>query len=524
MSERISRRRSRRPAQISATPHQDRTAGPQSASQPKSFFPKTDRDSIVVMPVGGIGSIGSNWTLYGHGSPGSWILVDAGAGMPPKGVAGIQVVVPDPAQLKPILDRLVAIVVTHAHYDHIGGLPALVPYLRQGTRIYATRFAAECVRNHLERYDVQDRVEIRTFSPNHSLTLKPFTLHPIKVAHSSPEALAFGIQTEAGRILHTGDWRIDEAPNTTWKTDFEAIRRFSRPGLAAMVADSTCADRAAPSPTETQIAANFAEFLERQSGLVVAACFSSHVDRAAGMMQAATAVGRVAFVAGLSLLRTLDAAKAVGILDERHNYETDLRLLESYPPSRCLLICTGSQGEENAILRRLADDDRRLPEVAGRDTVLLSSRVIPGNEPEVGAMVDIFRDRHVDVFIGQDGDLQLHASGHASRPEIETMLEAARPRLLIPVHGADHHLKAHVELARSAGVPECHVPANGRAVRVTGTGCSDAGSVEFRPMAGILRNDRLVLKPLEVAVAEAEEHAIRRAARRGAPSIPAAAE
>lgn len=476
------------------------------------------------MPVGGIGSIGSNWTLYGHGSPGSWILVDAGAGMPPKGVAGIQVVVPDPAQLKPILDRLVAIVVTHAHYDHIGGLPALVPYLRQGTRIYATRFAAECVRNHLERYDVQDRVEIRTFSPNHSLTLKPFTLHPIKVAHSSPEALAFGIQTEAGRILHTGDWRIDEAPNTTWKTDFEAIRRFSRPGLAAMVADSTCADRAAPSPTETQIAANFAEFLERQSGLVVAACFSSHVDRAAGMMQAATAVGRVAFVAGLSLLRTLDAAKAVGILDERHNYETDLRLLESYPPSRCLLICTGSQGEENAILRRLADDDRRLPEVAGRDTVLLSSRVIPGNEPEVGAMVDIFRDRHVDVFIGQDGDLQLHASGHASRPEIETMLEAARPRLLIPVHGADHHLKAHVELARSAGVPECHVPANGRAVRVTGTGCSDAGSVEFRPMAGILRNDRLVLKPLEVAVAEAEEHAIRRAARRGAPSIPAAAE
>ena len=147
MSERISRRRSRRPAQISATPHQDRTAGPQSASQPKSFFPKTDRDSIVVMPVGGIGSIGSNWTLYGHGSPGSWILVDAGAGMPPKGVAGIQVVVPDPAQLKPILDRLVAIVVTHAHYDHIGGLPALVPYLRQGTRIYATRFAAECVRN-----------------------------------------------------------------------------------------------------------------------------------------------------------------------------------------------------------------------------------------------------------------------------------------------------------------------------------------------------------------------------------------
>lgn len=518
MSEqRNSRRRPRRPAPIVLPDRQSMAAAPRSADP----FPRTDRDSIVVMPVGGIGSIGSNWTLYGAAD--RWILVDAGAGMPPKGVAGLQVVVPDPAQLAPILDRLVAIVITHAHYDHIGGLPALVPSLRKGTRIYATRFAAECVRHHLERYDVQDRVEVRTFSPNRCLTLKPFTLHPIKVAHSSPEALAFGIQTEAVRILHTGDWRIDEAPNTTWKTDFDAVARFARPGLSAMVADSTCADRAGPSPSENRIAANFAEFLDRQSGLVVAACFSSHVDRAAGMMQAATAVGRVAFVAGMSLLRTLDAAKGVGILDDRHVYETDLRLLESHPPSRCLLICTGSQGEENAILRRLADDDRRLPEVAGRDTVLLSSRVIPGNEDEVAVMVDAFRDRHVDVFIGQDGDLQLHASGHASRPEIEKMLDVARPRLLIPVHGADHHLEAHVEIARAAGVPECHVPANGRAVRVTRTGCSDAGSVEFRPMAGVMRNERLVLKPLEVAVAEAEEHAARKAARRDAQSMPPAA-
>jgi ribonuclease J len=518
MSERNSRRRPRRPAPIVVPDRQNRAAAPRSADP----FPRTDRDSIVVMPVGGIGTIGSNWTLYGAAD--RWILVDAGAGMPPKGVAGLQVVIPDPAQLEPILDRLVAIVVTHAHYDHIGGLPALVPYLRRGTRIYATKFAAECVRHHLERYDVQDRVEVRTFSPNRCLTLKPFTLHPIRVAHSSPEALAFGIQTEAVRILHTGDWRIDEAPNTTWKTDFDAVARFARPGLAAMVADSTCADRSAPSPSETRIAANFAEFLGRQSGLVVAACFSSHVDRAAGMMQAASAVGRVVFVAGMSLLRTLDVAKGAGILGERHVYETDLRLLESYSPSRCLLICTGSQGEENAILRRLADDDDRLPEVAGRDTVLLSSRVIPGNEDEVAVMVDAFRDRHVDVFIGQDGDLQLHASGHASRPEIETMLDAARPRLLIPVHGADHHLAAHVEIARAAGVPECHVPANGRAVRVTRTGCSDAGSVEFRPMAGVIRNERLVLRPLEVAVAEAEEHAARKAARRAAQSMsPAAA-
>lgn len=482
--------------------------------EPASFFPRADRRSIVVLPIGGIGSIGSNWTAYGHAD--RWILVDAGAAMTPKGVAGLSVVVPDPAALKPMLGKLVGIVVTHAHYDHIGGLPALASYLPKGTRIYATKFAAECVRSQLERYGVEDRVEVRTFSPNSSLTLKPFTLHPIKVAHSSPEALAFGIHTDAARILHTGDWRIDEAPVTTWKTDFDAVRRFSRPGLAAMIADSTNADRSSPSPTETQISANFQSFLSRQRGLVVAACFSSHVDRVAGMIQAATAVGRTVFVAGRSLVRTLDAARETGILDDRHAYQTELRLLESYAPSRCLLICTGSQGEDNAILRRLAADDRRLPEVAGGDTVLLSARIIPGNEEEVGIVVDALRERHVDVYLGQEGELPLHASGHASRPEIETMLEAARPRLLVPVHGADHHLQAHVEIARSAGVPECHVPANGKAIRITKDGCTSAGEVLFRPMAGLLRNNQLVLKPLDEAIAEAESAAILAAARREA--------
>lgn len=480
-------------------------------SAPASFFPATDAESVVVMTIGGIGAIGSNWTAYGHA--GRWLLVDAGAGMPPKGVAGLQVVVPDPAALKQMLGRLVAVVVTHAHYDHIGGLPALAPYLPKGTKVYATKFAAECVRSQLERYHLDEHVDIRTFSPNSNLTLKSFTLTPIRVAHSSPEALAFGISTPAGRVLHTGDWRIDEAPNVTWKTDLAAVARFAKGGLAAMVADSTCADRPSPAPSEQTITANFARFLEGRRGLVVTACFSSHVDRVAGMIQAAATAGRTVFVAGRSLLRTLEAARETGILDERHAYETDLRNLESLDPSRAMLICTGTQGEDNAILRRLADDDHSLPALEAGDCVVLSARVIPGNEEEVAVVANAFRQAGIEVFMGEADGLPLHASGHASRPEIEAMLAAASPRLLIPVHGAGHHLAAHVDLARAAGIAECAVPANGRALRVTGKTCEVLGTVELRPMAGVLRNGRLVLKPLEVAVEEAIAAAQRAAAR-----------
>jgi len=449
-------------------------------------LPHPRAGEIVVVPVGGLGRIGMNWTLYGH--DGRWVLVDAGIAFPEDRSGKVDAFIPDPEALLRAVGRIDALIVTHAHEDHIGAIQYVFPRVLS-CPIWATPFARAAISRRLEEAGTLDEADLRTFPVGGAFRVGPFSIRSIRLTHSVPEAVAFALATPAGTILHTGDFKLDPTPLIGEPTDLEAIHALGNAGLLAMVGDSTNAERDLPVTSEAQVRESLRRIFQSRAGTVVVCCFGTNVVRAMSAADAARHSGRQIAFAGRSLRAHTEAAEQLGLIDAQ-DILAEPSHLRGLDRREMALVCTGTQGEENAVLARLAGGkDWRLPQLGLGDTLVMSSSAIPGNKDEIERVLKPLRARGVEVLTHDTAseDLTIHVSGHAGRAELATMHRHARPRFVIPVHGTEAHLQAHADLARDCGAEKVVIGAIGEALAVSAAGVKRLGRIDV-PVFGVRRD------------------------------------
>ncbi len=424
------------------------------------------RKELVFLPLGGSGEIGMNMNLYGFGTEANrqWIMIDCGVMFGDLATPGVDLICPDPTYILEEREALHGLLLTHGHEDHIGAVALLAPKL--GCPIYATPFTAALVRRKLDE-NGETNAPLRVIDMNAKLSLGPFDLEYITLTHSIPEPSAIVIRTELGAVLHTGDWKIDPTPTLGPVADGPAIRKLGDEGLLAMVCDSTNVFSKGESGSESKVRKNLVELISRQKGRVAVTTFASNVSRVVSICEAAAAADRSVCLLGRSMLRIVDAAREVGLLPEHLSF-VDPKDAGHLPRQHVLYLCTGSQGEPRAALARIARDDHRDLVLGDGDTVIFSSKIIPGNDREIYNLQNDLVDRGVHVITEKEEFI--HVSGHPCRDELKAMYEWARPEIAIPVHGEARHLEEHADFALTLGAKETLAPRNGDLIRLAPEG------------------------------------------------------
>lgn len=417
--------------------------------------PKPD-DELVFLPLGGAGEIGMNLNAYGYGPPDArqWIIVDIGVTFGREDTTpGVELILPDPAYLEDECDNILGIVLTHAHEDHIGALAWLWPRLK--APVYATPFTAALVREKLREQSLLDKVPLTVLPLKGKLDLGPFDIEYITLTHSIPEPNGLAIRTPLGLIWHTGDWKIDPDPLIGELTDEATLRAMAEEGVLAMVCDSTNVFVEGTSGSEADVREKLTKVIASCTGRVAVTAFASNVARVETALLAARACGRTPVLVGRSMHRIHGAAKGVGLLQDA---PTPIAEEEAHgmDPEKVLYLCTGSQGEARAALSRIARGEHRNVKLTTGDTVVFSSRVIPGNEAAIHALYNMFLERGVELITADDHPV--HVSGHPARDELRQMYQWARPRIAVPVHGEQRHIREHVKLALELQVAEAIGP------------------------------------------------------------------
>lgn len=399
---------------------------------------------LAFLPLGGTGEIGMNLNLYRCG--GAWLAVDCGIGFGGGDLPEVEVMMADPAFIAERRDRLRGLVITHAHEDHIGGVAHLWRALR--CPVYATPFAAAVLRRKLSEAMLNDQVPVHVIPPGGSFDVDPFSLSFIRVAHSIPEAQALVIRTPQGTVLHTGDWKLDPEPLVGPPTDEAALQRLGDEGVLAMICDSTNAMVEGHSGSEAEVRRSMIPLLGDLPGRVAVTCFATNVARVETVALAAAEAGRHVAIVGRSLRNITAASRECGYLRDVAEF-VDEDDAGSIPDENLLLIVAGSQGEPRSALARIAADTHPNIVLGEGDTVIFSSRMIPGNERAIGTMQDNLTRRGVRVIT--DDDHMVHVSGHPAKDELRRMYRLVRPRFAVPTHGEWRHLSEHAALAREMG-------------------------------------------------------------------------
>jgi ribonuclease J len=403
-----------------------------------------DIGDLTFLPLGGTGEIGMNLNLYR--CDGRWLAVDCGIGFGGSAMPEVDVMVPDPGFIADRRDRLLGLVITHAHEDHIGGVAWLWPRLQ--CPVYATPFAAAVLRRKLGEAGLLGKVKLHIVPPGGTIELRPFQIRFLPVAHSIPEAQALAITTPYGVVVHTGDWKLDPEPLVGPPTNEAALKALGDAGVLALVCDSTNAMVEGHSGSEAEVRRSLPPLLRGLRGRVAMTCFASNVARVESIALAAREVGRSVALVGRSL-RNLDAAaRECGYLKNVPEFvpEEDAG---SIPDENLLILITGSQGEPRSALARVAVDTHPNVALGEGDAVIFSSRVIPGNERAIHAVQDNLVRRGVTVMT--DEDHFVHVSGHPARDELRRLYKLVRPRYAVPVHGEWRHLSSHAALAQEMG-------------------------------------------------------------------------
>ncbi|MBB2202830.1 ribonuclease J [Gluconacetobacter tumulisoli] len=402
-------------------------------------------DGLAFLPLGGTGEIGMNLNLYRLGS--TWLAVDCGIGFSGNDTPEAEILMPDPVFIVERKKDLAGLVITHAHEDHLGAVAHLWP--RLGCPVYATPFAAAVLRRKLNEAHLQQQVKIHVIAPGARFDVGPFDIGFVPVTHSVPEAQALVLRTPHGIVVHTGDWKLDPTPMVGPPTDVAAFEALGNEGVLAMVCDSTNVMTEGPSASEADVRRGMTDLIGSLTGRIAVTCFASNVARVETIAKAAQAAGRSVAIVGRSL-RNLDlAARECGYLSDVPPFLSEQEA-NSVADDSVVLIITGSQGEPRSALSRIASDTHPNISLGEGDTVIYSSRMIPGNEQAVMQVQDNLTRRGVRVLT--DRDHLVHVSGHATGGDVRRLFDLVKPRYAVPVHGEWRHLTANAAIAREKGV------------------------------------------------------------------------
>nr|WP_294507934.1 ribonuclease J [uncultured Rhodopila sp.] len=408
----------------------------------------SETGDLAFLPLGGTGEIGMNLNLYRWRENGreKWLAVDCGIGFGGSELPEVEVMMADPGFIADRRKDLVGLVITHAHEDHIGAVAWLWPQLQ--CPVYATPFAAAVLRRKLNEAGLVNQVKVNVVPPGGKIDLKPFALRFIRLSHSIPEAQALAIETPAGIVLHTGDWKLDPNPLIGPPTDEAALAALGDKGVLAIIGDSTNAMVEGHSGSELDVRNTLTALIRDLTGRVAVTCFASNVARMESIALAAQDAGRSVALVGRSLRNMDAAARECGYFKSLPPFLTEDDI-DDVSDDNILMIVTGSQGEPRSALSRIARDDHPRVSLGEGDTVIFSSRMIPGNERAIGTVQDQLV--RAGVRLMTDDDHLVHVSGHPARDELRRMYRLVKPRYAVPVHGEWRHLSAHAELAREAG-------------------------------------------------------------------------
>ncbi|MEP1231514.1 MAG: ribonuclease J [Litorimonas sp.] len=424
-------------------------------------------DELVFLPLGGCGEIGMNLNMFGFGPADDrqWVIVDIGVTFGDASTPGIDIIMPDIEFIEQNKSRILGIVLTHAHEDHMGALGRLWPRIECPG--YATPFTMYLVKDRLSEFGLLDAVEIREVPLKGHIDLGPFGFDLITLTHSIPEPNALAIRTPLGTILHTGDWKIDMAPQIGEAVDEQALRALGKDGVLAMICDSTNVFSPGEAGSEEGVREELSTLIGEYDGKGIAvASFASNVARMESIMMAAKDNDRSVCLVGRSMKRMTAAAKSVGLLAQVGRFISEDEA-HSMPAAHVLYLCTGSQGEPRAALSRIAAGEHRSVKFHKGDVVIFSSKIIPGNEKGIFALQNSLADDGIDIIT--EKSRPIHVSGHPCRDELTRMYDWVKPEIAIPVHGERRHLLEHAKLAKNLGVKKALAPHNGEMILLAST-------------------------------------------------------
>jgi ribonuclease J len=408
------------------------------------------QDKLRMIPLGGLGEFGMNCMAL------RWqddiIVIDAGLMFPEEELLGVDIVVPDISYLTENREKVRAILLTHGHEDHIGGLPWILSELN--VPVYGTEFTLALVEGKLEEHRLLDDAELIEMLPGRRFTLGPFSIMPIRVTHSLVDCVALAIHTPVGVVLHTGDFKVDLSPPDNKPFDLHAFAELGKHGVLALLQDSTNVDRPGYTPSERAVRPRLDEIFAQTKKKLFFSCFSSSIHRIRLAMELAHTHGRKVAIIGRSLDNSTEIAQDLGYLDLPKGLIVNPGQIKELAPDKVCIMISGTQGEPMSALSRAAVNNHKFAHIEAGDTVLLSSRVIPGNEKSIYRMIDHLERRDAQVIHDDGTQGLIHVSGHGSQEELRLMINLVRPKFFIPVHGDYRHLKRHAELATATGVVE----------------------------------------------------------------------